>query len=265
MLVFNWCLRLWIGTERAWLPTRGDGGADRARAGTRPDQKAEAQSSSRVGLNRLFTLDTTSSQYRQHSGLTAALPALYLLTSPARADSPDMAASTTTPSQLPRQLSAEQNSTANDSRTAGYTIELSTEEYDAEQIILMEERLILLDNDDKNIGEGSKKDCKQIHSLIHSHSIPSTPGGSPSCPLPPPRSLLALAPRRPPHPSTLNRGVTLPSPPRVLRVPVPPRVGQAAAPEARGREDHVPEDVDKHVLLAPAHERGRDGGGGAGW
>ena len=46
-----------------------------------------------------------------------------------------------------------------------YTIELSSEQYDAEQIVLMEERLILLDNDDKNIGEGSKKDCK--HTAIY--------------------------------------------------------------------------------------------------
>ena len=43
------------------------------------------------------------------------------------------------------------------------TITLDPTHYDQEQINLMEERLILLDNDDKNIGEGSKKDCK--HSL----------------------------------------------------------------------------------------------------
>jgi len=29
----------------------------------------------------------------------------------------------------------------------------------------MEERLILLDNDDKNIGEGSKKDCTLLSPL----------------------------------------------------------------------------------------------------
>lgn len=40
------------------------------------------------------------------------------------------------------------------------TITLDPTKYDQEQINLMEERLILLDNDDHNIGEGSKKDCE---------------------------------------------------------------------------------------------------------
>lgn len=39
------------------------------------------------------------------------------------------------------------------------TITLDPSKYDQEQINLMEERLILLDNDDRAIGEGSKKDC----------------------------------------------------------------------------------------------------------
>lgn len=43
--------------------------------------------------------------------------------------------------------------------TPSYTIELDANRYDAEQIHLMEERLILLNNDDGAIGEGSKKDC----------------------------------------------------------------------------------------------------------
>ncbi|GAA6062598.1 hypothetical protein JCM10212_004893 [Sporobolomyces blumeae] len=53
--------------------------------------------------------------------------------------------------------------------TTTHTIELDPSQYDQEQINLMEERLILLDNDDKAIGEGSKKDC---------HLIP--PAASPS-------------------------------------------------------------------------------------
>ncbi|BGP49493.1 isopentenyl-diphosphate delta-isomerase idi1 [Rhodotorula kratochvilovae] len=43
-----------------------------------------------------------------------------------------------------------------------HTITLDPTKYDQEQINLMEERLILLDNDDRNIGEGSKKDCHLI-------------------------------------------------------------------------------------------------------
>jgi isopentenyl-diphosphate delta-isomerase len=43
--------------------------------------------------------------------------------------------------------------------TPAYTISLSAEQYNAEQIELMEERLILLSHDDEAIGEGSKKDC----------------------------------------------------------------------------------------------------------
>ncbi|GAA5855044.1 hypothetical protein JCM5353_005671 [Sporobolomyces roseus] len=46
--------------------------------------------------------------------------------------------------------------------TTSHTITLDPTQYDQEQINLMEERLILLDNDDKNIGEGSKKDCHLI-------------------------------------------------------------------------------------------------------
>ncbi|ORY64763.1 putative isopentenyl-diphosphate delta-isomerase [Leucosporidium creatinivorum] len=46
--------------------------------------------------------------------------------------------------------------------TPAYTIELDANRYDAEQIHLMEERLILLNNDDGAIGEGSKKDCHLI-------------------------------------------------------------------------------------------------------
>jgi len=42
------------------------------------------------------------------------------------------------------------------------TITLDPKQYDQEQINLMEERLILLDNDDNAIGEGSKKDCKTL-------------------------------------------------------------------------------------------------------
>lgn len=49
--------------------------------------------------------------------------------------------------------------TTNMTATPSYTIELDANRYDAEQIHLMEERLILLTNDDKAIGEGSKKDC----------------------------------------------------------------------------------------------------------
>ncbi|GAA5999498.1 isopentenyl-diphosphate delta-isomerase IDI1 [Rhodotorula paludigena] len=46
--------------------------------------------------------------------------------------------------------------------TTTHTITLDPAKYDQEQIHLMEERLILLDNDDRNIGEGSKKDCHLI-------------------------------------------------------------------------------------------------------
>lgn len=52
--------------------------------------------------------------------------------------------------------------------------ELDPAKYDREQIILMQERLILLDNDDKNIGDGSKKDC---------HLIPAAGSGSERSPL----------------------------------------------------------------------------------
>lgn len=45
------------------------------------------------------------------------------------------------------------------------TITLDPNQYDQEQINLMEERLILLDNDDNAIGEGSKKDCERTHTL----------------------------------------------------------------------------------------------------
>ena len=41
------------------------------------------------------------------------------------------------------------------------SVDLSLEGHDAEQIRLMEERLILLDPDDNVIGEGSKKECEQ--------------------------------------------------------------------------------------------------------
>lgn len=44
-----------------------------------------------------------------------------------------------------------------------YTIELDASQYDQEQIILMEETLILLDQDDNAIGQGSKKDCTCCH------------------------------------------------------------------------------------------------------
>lgn len=43
--------------------------------------------------------------------------------------------------------------------TTHYSIELDPNQYDPAQIELMEERLILLDNDDRATGEGSKKDC----------------------------------------------------------------------------------------------------------
>ncbi|BGP25640.1 isopentenyl-diphosphate delta-isomerase [Rhodotorula toruloides] len=43
-----------------------------------------------------------------------------------------------------------------------HTITLDPSKYDQEQIKLMEERLILLDNEDRAIGEGSKKDCHLI-------------------------------------------------------------------------------------------------------
>lgn len=43
-----------------------------------------------------------------------------------------------------------------------YTFSLDASRYDQEQIRLMEERLILLSNDDEPIGEGSKKDCHLI-------------------------------------------------------------------------------------------------------
>ncbi|CEQ42814.1 SPOSA6832_04690, partial [Sporobolomyces salmonicolor] len=46
--------------------------------------------------------------------------------------------------------------------TTTHTIELDPSKYDQEQINLMEERLILLDDDDRAIGEGSKKDCHLI-------------------------------------------------------------------------------------------------------
>ncbi|SGZ25861.1 BQ5605_C024g09785 [Microbotryum silenes-dioicae] len=46
--------------------------------------------------------------------------------------------------------------------TTTHTIELDPTVYDKEQIQLMEERLILLDQDDHAIGEGSKKDCHLI-------------------------------------------------------------------------------------------------------
>ncbi|GAA5982451.1 hypothetical protein JCM5350_000416 [Sporobolomyces pararoseus] len=46
--------------------------------------------------------------------------------------------------------------------TPSHTITLDPNQYDQEQINLMEERLILLDNDDNAIGEGSKKDCHLI-------------------------------------------------------------------------------------------------------
>lgn len=49
------------------------------------------------------------------------------------------------------------------------TITLDPAKYDQEQIHLMEERLILLDNDDRNVGEGSKKDCA---STAHSSELP---------------------------------------------------------------------------------------------
>lgn len=49
--------------------------------------------------------------------------------------------------------------------TPSYTIELDANRYDAEQIHLMEERLILLSPDDKAIGEGSKKDCESTRSF----------------------------------------------------------------------------------------------------
>ncbi|SCV70412.1 BQ2448_1806 [Microbotryum intermedium] len=46
--------------------------------------------------------------------------------------------------------------------TTTHTIQLDPNVYDKEQIQLMEERLILLDQDDHAIGEGSKKDCHLI-------------------------------------------------------------------------------------------------------
>ncbi|GAA5862079.1 hypothetical protein JCM1840_001636 [Sporobolomyces johnsonii] len=54
--------------------------------------------------------------------------------------------------------------------TTSHTIELDPSKYDQEQINLMEERLILLDDNDRAIGEGSKKDC---------HLIPPTGARSP--------------------------------------------------------------------------------------
>ncbi|KAM0786557.1 hypothetical protein ACM66B_002013 [Microbotryomycetes sp. NB124-2] len=48
------------------------------------------------------------------------------------------------------------------SAAPSYTIELDESKYDKEQIHLMEERLILLSEDDVAIGEGSKKDCHLI-------------------------------------------------------------------------------------------------------
>lgn len=58
------------------------------------------------------------------------------------------------PSLAPRLFSTRQPL-----RMSTYTIELDPNTYDPAQIELMEERLILLDNDDKATGEGSKKDC----------------------------------------------------------------------------------------------------------
>ncbi|KAJ8293685.1 Isopentenyl-diphosphate Delta-isomerase [Rhodotorula toruloides] len=43
-----------------------------------------------------------------------------------------------------------------------HTITLDPSKYDQQQFNLMEERLILLDDDDRAIGEGSKKDCHLI-------------------------------------------------------------------------------------------------------
>lgn len=52
------------------------------------------------------------------------------------------------------------------STTTSYTVALDPSQYDAEQIQLMEERLILLDYHDNPIGEGSKKDCTLTQPLI---------------------------------------------------------------------------------------------------
>lgn len=125
-----------------------------------------------------------------------------------------------------------------------YTITLSEEQYDAEQINLMEERLILLSNDDEQIGEGSKKDCKRRHTQsnliipFYSYSI---------------LTILLSTPRSS-HPTSFHRSHQITSPPRLLRFPLPPHDGQTAASEEGRREDYVPWNVDQHVLLASSDD-----------
>ncbi|BGP09171.1 isopentenyl-diphosphate delta-isomerase idi1 [Rhodotorula toruloides] len=58
-----------------------------------------------------------------------------------------------------------------------HTITLDPSKYDQQQFNLMEERLILLDDDDRAIGEGSKKDCVRqaaARELTHELGIPHT-------------------------------------------------------------------------------------------
>lgn len=140
------------------------------------------------------------------------------------------------------------------------TITLDPTKYDQEQINLMEERLILLDNDDHNIGEGSKKDCESPRVSLPTalQRARAQTDASPTTRPPPPT-------HRPPHPSLWLVRDALAAAPRLLRLPVPPRDGQTLAPAPRRRKDHVPGHVDKHVLLAPAHVVRRDGRGRPDW
>lgn len=108
------------------------------------------------------------------------------------------------------------------------------EGYDEEQVRLMDEVCIVLDDDDKPIGSASKKTCTSplffSQKNIEHWLIECRPHNGKHQPRPPP--------------------------PRLLRLPL--RLQQASPPAtARRRENHIPQHVDKHLLLASAgHSRG---------
>ncbi|OAV90164.1 hypothetical protein PTTG_12631 [Puccinia triticina 1-1 BBBD Race 1] len=98
------------------------------------------------------------------------------------------------------------------------------EGHDQEQIALMEERLILLDEDDNAIGEESKKTCTSFLSFDGEHPAAAVAATS-----------------------------------RLFLLPLSPDRWEAFIAEEGRRKDHLPESLDQY-LLQPSTSKGRRDG-----
>lgn len=117
--------------------------------------------------------------------------------------------------------------------------EFKAEEYDAVQLDLMEERLIVLDREDNPIGEASKKTCP----FLAARSVCSGL-----------RTVVSDRSLDGEYPSAQQYAA-----PRFLCFPVQTFGWQAALTETSRRENYFPCHVDQYVLLPPFGVPYRDG------